>query len=120
MKGVPAMQRVWSGSSLPDTAHFKNLLEHAGIACVIKNRELGGALGDLPVFDASPELWVLDDGNASRAAQLIDESVRPAPRGAARWRCSTCGEDNEAQYGACWSCGHVDNKAGDDRGVEQR
>ena len=34
MEGRAAMKRVWSGSSLPDTAHFKNLLEHAGVACV--------------------------------------------------------------------------------------
>ena len=98
------MKRVWIGSSLPDTAHFKNLLEHSDIACVIKNRDLGGAMGDLPIFDCGPELWVLDDAHAGRAEQLIRDSVRPAARGAP-WRCPTCGEDNELQFAACWSCG---------------
>ena len=72
------MKRVWSGSSLPDTAHFKNLLEHAGIACVIKNRELGGGIGDLPVFDCAPEIWVLDD--ARRAGRGGDSRQRAAGR----------------------------------------
>jgi repressor of nif and glnA expression len=49
MEDVPAMKRVLSGSSLPDTAHFQNLLEHAGVPCIIKNRELGGGIGDLPL-----------------------------------------------------------------------
>lgn len=98
------MKRIWSGSSLPDTAHFKNLLDHAGVACLIKNRELGGAIGDLPVFDAAPEIWVLDDAEAERAVALIHDSVRPAA-GAAPWRCHRCGEDNEPQFAACWSCG---------------
>lgn len=101
------MKRVWSGSSLPDTAHFKNVLEQAGIASIIKNRELGGGIGDLPVFDAAPELWVLDAGDAARATALIRESVRPAATGAP-WRCPACGEDNEPQFAACWNCGRRD------------
>lgn len=102
------MKRVLSGNSLPDTTHFKNLLEHSGIACVIKNRELGGGLGDLPVFDCAPELWV-GAGDASRAEALIRDSVRPAGHGAP-WRCSQCGEDNEAQFAACWRCGGADSR----------
>lgn len=98
------MKRVWSGSSLPDTAHFKNVLEQAGIACLIKNRELGGGIGDLPVFDCAPELWVLDGRDAPRAAALIRESVRPAASGA-EWRCTNCGESNEPQFAACFNCG---------------
>jgi hypothetical protein len=103
-----AMKRVWSGSSLPDTTHFQNVLEQAGIGCLIKNRELGGALGDLPIFDCSPELWVLDDGHAVRAAALIRESVLPVVRAAAPWHCRHCGEDNEAQFAACFNCGSAD------------
>jgi hypothetical protein len=104
------MKRVWSGSSLPDTAHFKNVLEHAGIECLIKNRELGGGVGDLPVFDASPELWVLDDQEEARAVRLLRDSSRPAANGAP-WRCVQCGEDNEAQFAACWSCGSADRRS---------
>ena len=103
------MKRVWSGSSLPDTAHFKNVLENAGIACLIKNRELGGGIGDLPVFDASPELWVFDDGHEARAAELLRDIVQPATRGVP-WRCARCGEDNEAQFAACWNCGSADHR----------
>ena len=114
------MQRVWSGSSLPDTTHFKNLLEHAGIACVIKNRELGGGLGDLPVFDASPELWVLDDADASRAALLIEESVRPAPRGAHAGAARLAARTTRRSTGPAGAAAHVDNKTGDGGAVERR
>jgi hypothetical protein len=110
MAGAPAMKRVLSGNSLPDTTHFKNLLEQSGIACLIKNRELGGGIGDLPVFDCAPELWVLDDKNVRRAEELIRESIRPA-RGAP-WHCAACGADNEPQFGACWSCGSADRHLG--------
>jgi hypothetical protein len=103
------MKRVWSGASLPDTAHLENLLELAGIDCFIKHRELVSALGDLPFVDCSPELWVLRDDQAGRAAVVIREALRPerGPR-AAPWHCRHCGEDNEAQFAACWSCGCSD------------
>jgi hypothetical protein len=104
-----AMKRVLSGSSLPDTTHFKNLLEHSGITCIIKNRELGGGLGDLPVLDCAPELWV-PGADAGRAEALIRDSVRPAAHGTP-WRCSQCGEDNEAQFAACWRCGGADHRS---------
>lgn len=107
------MKRVWSGATLPDTTHLKNLLEQAGIDCMIKNRHLGGALGDLPLFDCSPELWVLDDAHEARAAALLRDNVRPARRDpfALPWRCARCSADNEAQFAACWRCGAVDDGA---------
>ena len=74
------MKRVWSGATLPDTTHFMNLLEQAGIGCIIKNRHLGGALGDLPLFECSPELWVLEDAHERRASALLREAVAPARR----------------------------------------
>lgn len=108
------MKRVLSGNSLPDTMHFKNLLEHSGIACIVKNRELGGGLGDLPVLDCAPELWVLDDKLAKTAENLIRDSLRLTARGAP-WRCSSCGESNEPQFAACWSCGRADQHSADRR-----
>lgn len=106
------MKRVWSGSTLHDTAHLQNLVEQAGIGCFIKHRELVSALGDLPFLDCSPELWVLHDEQAARATAVIRDALRPdtgAPR--AMWRCTECGEDNEAQFAVCWNCGRRDSTA---------
>jgi len=105
------MKRVWSGSSLHDTAHLQNLLEQAGIGCYIRNRELGSALGELPFLDCSPELWVLRDEQASRAAAVIREAMGPDGRQPDRpWRCRHCGEENDRQFAACWSCGQGDGE----------
>jgi hypothetical protein len=104
------MKRVLSGNSLPDTTHFKNLLEQSGIACVVKNRELGGGIGDLPVFDCAPELWVPDE-HVAQAEALIRDALRPSAHGTP-WRCPACSEDNEPQFAACWSCGAADRRAG--------
>ena len=103
------MKRVWSGATLADTTHLKNLLEHEGIGSFIKNAYLGSAIGELPVYDSTPELWVFRDSDAAKAEVMLRDAMLPkdAPRGAP-WCCSACGESNEAQFAVCWSCGASD------------
>ena len=103
------MKRVYSSPSLIEIAHLKNVLEHAGIECVMKNLALAGALGDLPFIDCAPELWVVDDSDAARAAALLAAERQPAPSGPA-WRCAHCGEENESHFAACWSCATADTR----------
>ena len=101
------MKRVTRAWSLAEIGHFRNVLEQSGVECYIKNEQLAGALGDVPFLECQPELWVLNDADLPRAERLIAELKRPAVGKA--WRCRHCGEDNEAEFGACWSCGQPDS-----------
>ena len=84
--------------------HFKNLLAAEGIVTEVRNEHLGSILGEMPFGEAWPELWVVNDLDYDRAKQLIDVSVLDeSPK--ASWRCESCGEINEGQFGACWQCG---------------
>jgi hypothetical protein len=106
------MKRVFTGINLADTTHLKNLLEQSGIGCFIKNTYLGAAVGDLPVFDVSPEIWVFADADAARAEALIRDALRPQiAAGAEPWRCAQCDEINEHQFAACWRCGASDARS---------
>jgi Putative prokaryotic signal transducing protein len=106
------MKRVFTGNTLTDAAHLKNLLEQAGIASFIKNQYLSSGVGELPVFESAPELWVYSEEDAPRAAAVIRDALRPDVSGAAdSWRCSACGESNEGQFGACWRCGATDQRS---------
>ncbi len=104
------MKRVHASESLLEIVHLRNVLEHAGIACTIKNQALAGALGELPFVDCAPELWVLDDADAERARVLLAAEREPAPAGPP-WRCERCGEENEPQFAACWRCAAADPRA---------
>jgi hypothetical protein len=103
------MKRVFTGVTLTDTAHVKNLLELSGIGSFIKNTYLSSGAGDLPVFDVSPELWVFRDADAARAEAVIRDALRPQSAVVAEpWGCPQCGESNEAQFAVCWRCGTND------------
>jgi len=101
------MKRVHTSESLAEVGHFRNVLEQNGIRCVIRNEQLSGALGEVPFLECLPELWVLRDSDEPAAERLLAELRRPGPTGE-RWRCRSCGEDNDAQFAACWNCGRAD------------
>ena len=98
------MKRIAVGQSLVEMSHLKNMLEQLEIACMIKNEQLAGALGDIPFLECQPELWVLDDRQAERARRFIFETQRSDACGEP-WDCSACGETNEGQFAQCWQCG---------------
>jgi len=85
------MKRVFTGINLADTTHLKNLLEQSSIGCFIKNTYLGAAVGDLPVFDVSPEIWVFADAHAASARHRIG------------LRCKTHASTSNASTTTYWS-----------------
>ena len=79
-----------------------SILENAGIAFEIRN-EFTNA--NYPTGPFDPELWILHEQDFDRAVQLR-EAWRSAPRAVeGPWTCPKCGEQLEAQFSSCWSCG---------------
>jgi hypothetical protein len=85
--------------------HWINLLETAGIPCELHNRYLQGALGEIPVDQCGPEIWLEDERDEQLARRLIETARRGPLRDAARWQCAQCQELLEPQFTVCWQCG---------------
>ncbi len=83
---------------------LESILQSAGVECLVRNRYLGGAIGELPLNEAWPEIWVVDADDENRARRLIDAALEPQPR-RSEWRCGQCGEVSEGQFRQCWQCG---------------
>jgi hypothetical protein len=76
---------VFRAASLLQVAHARNVLTAAGIESELRNQYLAGALGDLPMLETWPQLWVEDPFES--------------------WTCAQCGEQLEPQFTTCWRCG---------------
>ena len=100
----PSLRKVHTAESIIEVAHLRNILEEAGIACVMRNERLAGALGEIPFVECWPELWVLRNGDALRARGLIDTVRDAAAHHGPDWLCACCGELVEGQFDACWRC----------------
>jgi hypothetical protein len=96
------MKKLTSAESLVTISHYKNLLEVEGIATQVRNQHLGSVMGEVPVFETWPQLWVVNDLDYDRALQLIESADAESP--AEPWTCSNCGEINEGQFLVCWRC----------------
>lgn len=97
------MRKVFAADSIVTINHYKNLLASEGIPAFIKNEHLGGIVGEMPFQEVWPQLWVEND-DYDRAVQLLDAQTTTDESPGRPWRCASCGEDNEPQFGACWSC----------------
>ena len=96
------MKRVFRAASLIQVAHARNVLLTAGIQTELRNQYLAGALGDLPMLETWPQLYV-DDADEQAALRALARASA-APVGAA-WTCEHCGELLEPQFTSCWRCG---------------
>ena len=104
------MKRVYRHESIAEVGLVRGLLEQAGIACLTKNEQLSGALGEIPVFECQPELWVIEEADAPQAEAIVAVHLDPFSH-AEDWVCEKCGEPNEGQFGACWQCSEPDRSA---------
>lgn len=96
------MQRLVSADNLLLATLWQRVLESAGIPCELRNRYIGGALGEIPVDQAWPQIWVQKDGDLA-AAQALMRELQTA-QNLASWRCHGCNESIEGQFFQCWRC----------------
>lgn len=84
-------------------AHLAGALRAAGIDCEVRNTALSGALGEIPFLECSPQIWIRNALDETRAKALIAQLRQPMQE--EPWICSRCGETLEAQFSQCWKCG---------------
>ena len=101
----PTSVRIYSGQVLAIVTHLKHVLEMNGVPCEVRGEYRGGAIGELPVTEAWPELWILDSTDQERAASLVAEALDPEQSTLPDWECPECNERIEPQFGECWNCG---------------
>jgi hypothetical protein len=96
------MKRVYRAATLLQVAHARNVLMAAGIPSELRNQYLAGALGELPMVETWPQLFV-EDADERPALRAIARAM--AVQAGQAWVCSGCGELLEPQFTSCWRCG---------------
>ena len=96
------MKKLTSAETIVTITHYQNLLAAEGIKTEVRNQHLGGVMGEVPVFETWPQLWVVNELDFDRATQLIEAADAESTE--IPWTCRKCGEKNEGQYAACWNC----------------
>jgi hypothetical protein len=101
------MKTVYSASNITLVSIFQHILEGHGIRCWIKNEFLSSAMGEIPPIECWPQLCV-EDVDFPEAKRIVDEALSAQDMPA--WKCDSCGEEIEGQFGQCWKCGKMGPK----------
>lgn len=102
------MKYLLQAHSLADSAELqliKRMLEQMRIACMIRNENLAGAMGEIPFMHCYPELWLLDEADLVKAEDALAQWRQASTQAQAVWVCWQCAELIDGQFGACWQCG---------------
>ncbi len=77
-------------------------LKSAGFDVSVQRFYAGSIAGEIPVDQALPELWIMDDSRWEQARQLLKD-LQDLPQ--RRWYCPQCQELVEGPFEQCWNCG---------------
>jgi hypothetical protein len=92
-------------TTTPEDAELEmlaNVLEKAGIKCLLKNEQMSQTL---PTAPFNVELWIMNDEDFPAALALCRNWVNPTPAARNGWVCVNCGQAVDGQFDSCWKCG---------------
>jgi hypothetical protein len=97
--------RLYRASSVPEAHLVSGMLEAEGIRAMVKNELLAGAIGELPMMAALPEVWLLRGKDEPRARLVLDAyRERSRSKLGPDVACPACGAENPSNFELCWKC----------------
>jgi hypothetical protein len=98
------MKKIYENLEFTRVGYFESILNEAGIETLVKNAGSAGLMGEVPMFQVYPELWVVDDADYDEALAILEPYYRAMKESPKEWKCE-CGETLDGSFGECWKCG---------------
>jgi hypothetical protein len=98
------MREIFQAASLYEAQLLVSQLEERGIRTHVRNVDLQGALGELPMT-LRPVVCVVSDrdwADAVMVASEFEEAQRRDP--GPPLTCGACGEESPGNFQVCWKC----------------
>jgi hypothetical protein len=78
-------------------------LQQAGIHAHVFNEHMQSIAGDVPPDVAQPQVWLERPADRQRAEAVL-AALHAERLKTGSVRCTSCGEDNPANFEICWKC----------------
>lgn len=99
------MKKILTSNHPAEAQMVVDFLAGEGIDAQVRGEMLFGARGELPIAEASPTVWVVDEKAEMQATELLKLYFAQAKeQSEEHWTCA-CDERHEGQFTSCWSCG---------------
>src|SRR5262249_55327348 len=99
------MQKLYTAASIYEAQMVVDLLQFHGISARILNQVLSGLMGEVPLGQSFPQIWLFHPEDRDRAMGVLEDYKRRRRADlAAEIACHACGEPNPGNFELCWSC----------------
>lgn len=102
--GSPTMRALYEAANLHEAQLLVHRLEERGIRTHVRNAQLHGALGELPL-SVLPIVCITEPIRWKHAQAVLEEFLEalraPVPDDVV---CPSCGETNPGNFEICWRC----------------
>jgi len=98
------MRRLSQAPNLAIATLWADMLCGAGLMVTVQRAFASSIAGEIPLDQALPELWLIDEAQRTAALGLLHQLQHPPER---RWGCPGCGEIIDGPFDQCWCCGAV-------------
>ena len=95
-------QPVYLAANPVEAEIVKDYLAANGIAVTIRGVHAWGAVGDIPMAEAYPRLYLENESHRDRARALIRDYESRPDLGSRP--CPACGEPVPGHFAVCWNC----------------
>lgn len=99
------MRDVFLNHDFTRVAHYKGILDEAGIPCFVRNESSLNVLSQMPDNTSLPALCVTNDEDYDRALELLRAFMQTPESAGPDWKCTNCGETVPGNFDSCWKCG---------------
>ncbi|MDN3638595.1 DUF2007 domain-containing protein [Simiduia curdlanivorans] len=98
------MIKIFTANTLFELQLIRNQFDFAGLETQVRNEFAGGAMGELPVWDCWPELWLLDESKLDKARAIVALFSPTSDAERPEIRCTICGNACPGNFQRCWHC----------------
>lgn len=101
------MHKIHATNDFSELRYLQSLLDSKDIEYLTKDEHLmglGAAAGEVPPHRCPMEVYVVDAEQLPLAKKLVRRATAKVSIVLESWTCSSCGEELEGQFSACWKC----------------
>jgi hypothetical protein len=96
------MHKLYTAHDLIEAQLIRSILHARGIEAVVANEALQAGVGELPMVETWPEVWICESRDWDNAVEAL-RSYEQREVGS-DWTCTQCQEINPGTFDVCWAC----------------
>jgi len=99
------MIHFYTCDNLIEAQQILDALHQKNIQAEIVNKNISGAMGEVPFTETWPQIWLMNEEDLYLARDILNKLKQQQTRADLDQYCPQCHEKNPGNFTVCWNCG---------------